>query len=340
MFINAVRLVTVDKGFQIATERAQKALLTADRLLQAIEVDDRDQKATRDFASVLLKRVRSCCSHPRAVTCHTFKEKMWEKFYKLCADEDFHTQWKLFIQASIGFNGTPIFYQFVTRAIFEEIIKIQLPTQTDCRSTHSSTPLDLKESNALRYCGGYIVRSLKKKIKKSACLFKDELLHCLQELTEGKQWYSSMLFIFKSSFFCSDDDSDDDAEPDSDSEKWLKAINRGGLIFITDSMFQFLVAVELELRNHFTTSVITYENLDENIKEIAVLNVLRNEDVKFYWDMISFNWVSNEAQELLRMIVEHYITIRGFSFARAFMEKYKQALQKTTQKSKGLRKTL
>ena len=40
------------------------------------------------------------------------------------------------------------------------------------------------------------------------------------------------------------------------------------------------------------------------------------------------------------MIVQHWITVRGFSFVSAFMEKYKQRNEKSTQKSKGLRKTL
>lgn len=133
------------------------------------------------------------------------------------------------------------------------------------------------------------------------------------------------------------DNSDEDGD---DTEKWLKAINRGGLTSVSDSMFKFLVEIEMELRKHFTPSAITSDNPDQNIKERAISHILGNEDVLFFWDMISFNWVSAEAQELLKMIVVHYTTIRGFSFARAFMERYKQASQKTTQKSMGLRKTL
>ena len=55
---------------------------------------------------------------------------------------------------------------------------------------------------------------------------------------------------------------------------------------------------------------------------------------------IFINWDSEESDELLKMIIKHYVTMRGVSFAAAFMEKYKQSTKKTTQKSKGLRKTL
>ncbi len=47
-----------------------------------------------------------------------------------------------------------------------------------------------------------------------------------------------------------------------------------------------------------------------------------------------------EANELLKMIDEHFITVRGFSFASAFIEKFKQSARKSTEKLKGLRKTL
>ena len=39
-------------------------------------------------------------------------------------------------------------------------------------------------------------------------------------------------------------------------------------------------------------------------------------------------------------IAELWVTIRGFSFARSFMELYKQREKKTLEKSKALRKTL
>ncbi len=106
LFIKAVRLVTMDTGFELQTENAQKARLTADRLLKFI---DANKNTTEELVRQLLRLVRACCSHPRAVTCHTFKERLWEKYYKLCSKEDFRTMWKSFIQTSVGFDGSPIF---------------------------------------------------------------------------------------------------------------------------------------------------------------------------------------------------------------------------------------
>ena len=47
-----------------------------------------------------------------------------------------------------------------------------------------------------------------------------------------------------------------------------------------------------------------------------------------------------ESVELLRDIVELWLTIRGFSIAGQWMEIYKKCSSKTTKKSKSLRKTL
>ena len=43
---------------------------------------------------------------------------------------------------------------------------------------------------------------------------------------------------------------------------------------------------------------------------------------------------------LLNMIVDLFITIRGFSYSNAWIEKFKQKEKTTTQKSKSLRRKL
>ena len=66
----------------------------------------------------------------------------------------------------------------------------------------------------------------------------------------------------------------------------------------------------------------------------------QNEDVQFYWSMVSGDWDENVSEELLEEIVKLFTTIRGFSYASAWVEKYKTANAKTLEKSKGLRKQL
>ena len=168
-----VKAVLTDEGFQIPTENAQRACLAADRLYKWIESNEEEAML---FVSKLFKDIRQCCTHGKAVTCHTFKEKMWEKYHKLCSSEDFREKWTKFLEATIGIHSV-LFYQFSTKCIFEEIIKIQFPIE----SAPVSLPvakLDYEESNALWYCAGYILRSVKKKLSKAAHPMKKSLLLC------------------------------------------------------------------------------------------------------------------------------------------------------------------
>lgn len=138
------------------------------------------------FASSLLARIRECCSHPRPVTCHTLKEKMWGKYFQMSASEEFRTLWMEFIQNSTGFVGSPSFYQTVTESILEEIIKAQFPLDLSLNSpSNTQALLDFKEQNALRYCGGFLIRFLKCKIKRSGHPLKDSMLLCLEDLLEA-----------------------------------------------------------------------------------------------------------------------------------------------------------
>ena len=90
---------------------------------------------------------------------------------------------------------------------------------------------------------------------------------------------------------------------------WTEVVDQGGLIHVSHTIYTVFLSIEMELRHHLSPA---NPDLDLTSK---VSNVLENEDVKFYWASASFNWEEREAEALLRMIVEHYITVRGFYFS-------------------------
>ena len=110
----------------------------------------------------------------------------------MCSSMEFRIEWNEFLETSIGFRGCPIFYHFITKVILEKVIKSQFPVDPaslvhmdgNAQSTATSCSLDFEEGNALRYCGGYLLRSLKT-IAKSAHPLKTKLLLCVQDLLEG-----------------------------------------------------------------------------------------------------------------------------------------------------------
>ena len=107
------------------------------------------------------------------------------KILHLASSEEFRADWIEFLQTSIGMGACAILYQFVTKAILEVIIKLQF-TVLSTPVTVEVAELDYDESNALRYCAGYILRSAKKKIEKSAHSMKKSLLLCVEDLFESQ----------------------------------------------------------------------------------------------------------------------------------------------------------
>ena len=99
----------------------------------------------------------------------------------------------------------------------------------------------------------------------------------------------------------------------------------------------FFHAVEMNVRRHF--SKISAPTLSAGSKAALVESIATDEDLLFYWS-ISAEWEEKEEQILLWMVIDLWVTVRGFSFAKSMLEMYKQAQKKTVQKSKGVRKQL
>jgi hypothetical protein len=78
----------------------------------------------------------------------------------------------------------------------------------------------------------------------------------------------------------------------------------------------------------------------KDLSGVLVNAVLNNEDVLFCWCLLAAGTDDANVQMLLKMIIELYVTIRGFSFATSCVELYKQSIKKTLQKGKGIRKEL
>ena len=99
----------------------------------------------------------------------------------------------------------------------------------------------------------------------------------------------------------------------------------------------FFHAVEMNVRRHFSKT--SAPTLSAGSKAALVESITTDEDLLFYWS-ISAEWEEKEEQILLWMVIDLWVTVRGFSFAKSMLEMYKQAQKKTVQKSKGVRKQL
>ena len=102
---------------------------------------------------------------------------------------------------------------------------------------------------------------------------------------------------------------------------------------MNEMTFQVLLAMEKELRKHLGKPG------SFDLEQLCKL-VMSDDDVSFFWAIVGGDWEMEESKQLLKLVADLYIRIRGFSCANAWMEKFKSANKKVLQKSKGLRKKL
>ena len=113
------------------------------------------------------------------------------------------------------------------------------------------------------------------------------------------------------------------------SAEWVDMIDCGGLVYITEECHQLFISIEYVTRYHMNLS--NLHSMDEDFQEHLERVVSTDDDVLLNWTMTGSN-----DEELLQEIIKLWVTIRGFSFAKSIMEKYKQESKKSTKKSKGL----
>ena len=83
------------------------------------------------------------------------------------------------------------------------------------------------------------------------------------------------------------------------------------LTLITPHTFQAMLAMELELRKHLQPQQ------PPNLHKVTE-HILKNEDVQFHWCIhwciVASDWEEEETEALLQLVVNMWITIRGFSY--------------------------
>ena len=107
-------------------------------------------------------------------------------------------------------------------------------------------------------------------------------------------------------------------------------IDRGGLTHVGNMTFGVFGSMELEVKRFLNKNPSQLGAIKQELHK----KISNNEDVLFYWAILSAGWEIEESDALLKLIIEHYITVRGFSFVSGWLEKYKQANKKSIQKSK------
>ena len=309
------------KNFAVLTERNVKVRETAEHVQQWAA----NNPAAFEGGCRLLVALLIPCLAIRQT--RNQREKVWRKFHQIRTSPSLKFTWDTFLTTAQMDAKTvdPIFPQFVTQHLIESMMKVVFSTQqqvpeTEMESTEIAS-LSKEEENALRYAAGFIPRALRKKLERSSHPLKEEFIICLMEL-------------------CMEDEVSDDTNFVTYTTEWISRINRGGLYEVNNMTYLLFREVELEFRRHMNKSSV-FKLADGVVtKDGIIAAIMRNSSVLFQWCLLSVDLEEEEGEELLHKMVELYVTMRGFSFARSLLEQYKQSKQKATLKSKSLRKTL
>ena len=214
------------------------------------------------------------------VRCH----KLWSSYHTVRSSQRYIDEKKeLLSNASIvSARYAAMIYQYVGHYMLKELME-PYHTTTSFSTVQHYDALTYEEINSLMYSAGYVPRAIKTKLQKekTSPLMKDLLIYF-------------------------DDMIDSEGVINNGSRDWLELVNRGGLTCINGLTFELFLAIELELRSHFQVLQ------QEDIIEPATSAIKSNEDVLFFWAILSAGWDETSATNLLDRIIHLWITIRGF----------------------------
>ena len=304
--------VLSDDSFKVETPSTIDERKCAETLLTWC-LDCKNSTLLNEFSKTLTNSLKKVIGTASNKKFEYNNEKLWQKFFLLRSSQSFVDQWKQFlITADVPVK--PVIVQHLTDVLFRKQLKDWMQVQyldvtTDTEITHT-------EKGVLRYIAGYICRDLRKKLERNGHEFMEEMILCLSDLVKG----------------------DDNNQLGTD-EEWTYLLDRGGLWPIKENTYQFFCAVEDVIRSMLPKLVLpNAPSKPDLIKEVASDN-----DVQFYWLIATADFEVDDYEihrTLLVKIVELYVTVRGFSLANGWLEKYKQLAEESTQRTKSLRRDL
>ena len=296
------------------------------RKLQEAIINTKNMDKFDSFAEKLLDVLKSsvdATSHPKTsrALLH-FRERMWTN-YTVLRCTTLPSIWSEFVESvGCGSIADPLLYELVSHTVFEGIVKETYAAQ---RKIPCSFPAVLckEEENIIRYVCGFVAMKLSHRFRKQQGEKAAIFVECLANMSvEGPE--SSLLDYTK---------------------EWMARINRGGLFDISDEGYSLFVAIELALRDkltqHLHHSAVSGQRDLQASKGSIIDTVSADPEVEFRWTFVSLD-IEDEVvgTQLLKHVVELWLTIRGYAISSSWMEKYKQVKKTTTKRRKGLRKTL
>jgi len=307
----ALEQLLSDDSFKIKTPSTIEARKSTDELMKWC-LNGGNYAAVKKFTNILTDSLNKVIKAAFNKSFAYSNDKLWRQFFLLRSKADFVSRWTTFIKAT-GTTVKPVVFQHLTDVIFRKLLDDRLKIQYVNGTDDEDTEMRKSERGVLRYISGYICRHLRKKIERESHPFREEMVVCLMELVKSQDF----------------------EELYGTDEEWTDSIDRGGLWHVKEFTYQFFLAVEEAVRSALQKLAhpVPPSKLD------MIQKITDDEDVEYYWSIVAANFEFDDREiheVLLNKIAELYVTVRGFSYANGWLEKYKQRTKESTQKRKSL----
>ena len=254
------------------------------------------------------------------------RKRLWVTFCKLRM-EKLPALWKGFLQdvCCSSADKEPLFVELVNESLLEKLCKNMFgtPRRESSRSETVSTYLSEDEQNIIRYACGYVGMKLYNRFVKQPGEKAATFVECIDHMRADGPTSSLLEYT----------------------REWVDKVNRGGLFDVSDEAYYLFIAIETAMQERLTSHLQSSFSLtpaeSQSAKKAIVDHVLIDCDVQFHWCMLSVDIPDDrDGLELLRHVVELWLTIRGFGMSKAWMEEYKRSSHTSTKGKKSLRKDL
>ena len=308
------------KELQIDSPRVGIVKRNISAVLEACSKEENKARYTRFSIIVLAQFRHSILESISAKTSSKRREQVWIAFGML-RRERLPALWKEFLD-DIGcalVMEDPLFMELTNESLMEYLVKKMYTTEFVHHQPTLDSHLSKDEMNIIRYACGFVGMKLHHKFIKDHGAKAAAFVECIEQMRAVGP--SSSLLEY--------------------TREWTDKVNRGGLFEVSDEAFRLFVSIEVAMRQKLESHLHSITENDRSGKDMIIQQVIDNCDVQFHWDMLSVDIPEeHNCLELLRHVVTLWLTIRGYSITKAWMEDYKSAVCTTTKGKKGLRKQM
>lgn len=299
-------------------------------LLQAIQHLQSDSVA--NIAIRLVSEVNTCLYAGKRHKLPSMAQgAVWSAFHQLRGKQALLQAWTGFVEpiaprTCSEVSSTTLALQVILNRIVKKMISNQAASMLTSGASKEQAikPLTFSEVNTVRYMAGYVVIKLLKRYRKGSKI---------QNVAKKHKLFVRVLERMKAV--------EQPGEPDSISEYstlWQELIDRGGLYHINDDVFNLMQAIEVVVRGDFNKESIASHEPGTNVGKIIRQKIMNAPQIMTLWEKIACD-IPDKYElysiELLGLIGDLWITIRGHSFA-----KHCTMMSQRKYKRKGLRKDL